>query len=43
MRRISTKPVFGFPTKSDTNWAVQQQKMARGLKSTVIVLPVSMK
>ena len=22
----------GFPTRSDTNWAVQPQKMARGLK-----------
>ena len=26
------KPVFGFPTRSDTNWAVQSHKMARGLK-----------
>ena len=26
------KPIFGFPTKSDTDWAVQQQKMARDLK-----------
>ena len=26
------KQVFGFPTRSDTNWAVQLQKMARGLK-----------
>ena len=26
------KPVFGFPTRSDTNRAVQLQKMARGLK-----------
>ena len=26
------KPTFWFPTWSDTNWAVQQQKMARGLK-----------
>ena len=25
-------PVFGFPTRSDTNRAVQPQKMARGLK-----------
>ena len=23
---------FGFPTRSDTNWAVQPQKMTRGLK-----------
>ena len=26
------KPVFGFPTRSDTNQAVQLQKMARSLK-----------
>ena len=26
------KPVFGFSTWFDTNWAVQLQKMARGLK-----------
>ena len=26
------KPLFGFPTWSDTNQAVQLQKMARGLK-----------
>ena len=26
------KPTFWFPTWSDTNWAVQLQKMARGLK-----------
>ena len=26
------KPVFGFLTRSDTNRAVQPQKMARGLK-----------
>ena len=26
------KPVFGVPTNSDTDWAVQQQKMARDLK-----------
>ena len=25
-------PVFGFPTRSDTNQAVQEQKMARGFK-----------
>ena len=25
-------PVFGVPTRSDTNRAVQPQKMARGLK-----------
>ena len=27
-----TKPVSGFPTRSDTNRAVEQQKMARRLK-----------
>ena len=26
------KPVLGFPTRSDTNWAVQRQKIARSLK-----------
>ena len=26
------KPVFGFLTKSDTNWAAQPQEMAKGLK-----------
>ena len=26
------KPMFRFPTRSDTNQAVQQGKMARGLK-----------
>ena len=26
------KPVFGFPTRSDTNRAVHAQKIARGLK-----------
>ena len=26
------KPTFWFPTEFDTNQAVQQQKMARGLK-----------
>ena len=26
------KPVFGFPTRSDTNQAVQPQKMARVLR-----------
>ena len=26
------KPAFWFPTRSDTNRAVQPQKMARGLK-----------
>ena len=26
------KPTFWFPTWFNTNWAVQQQKMVRGLK-----------
>ena len=26
------KPVFGFPTRSDTNRVVQTQEMVRGLK-----------
>ena len=29
MRRVARK----FPTRSDTNWAVQSQKMARGFNS----------
>ena len=29
---VMRKPVFGFPTRSETNMAVQPQKMARGLK-----------
>ena len=29
---VVRKPVFGFPTRSDTNRAVQLQKMARGLQ-----------
>ena len=29
---VVRKRSLGFPTKSDTNWAVQLQKMARGLK-----------
>ena len=28
----------GFPTRSDTNWAVQPQKMARGLKFRITVV-----
>ena len=32
MSRIMRKPTFWFPTWSDTNQAVQLQKMARGLK-----------
>ena len=29
---VVRKPVFGIPTRSDTNRAVQPQKMVRGLK-----------
>ena len=29
---------WGFPTRSDTNWAVQPQKMARGLKLRIYEL-----
>ena len=32
MSLVVRKPVFGFPTRSHTNQAVQPQKMARGLK-----------
>ena len=32
------KPVFGFPTRSDTNRAVQPQKMDRGLKFRIMVV-----
>ena len=32
MSRGMRKPMFWFPTWSDTNQAVQVQKMARGLK-----------
>ena len=32
MSRVMRKPTFWFPTWSDTNQAVQVQKMARGLK-----------
>ena len=32
MSLVVRKPVFGVPTRSDTNQAVQLQKMARGLK-----------
>ena len=34
---VERKPVYsGFPTTSDTNWAVQPQKMVRGLKFFII-------
>ena len=32
MSRVTNKPTFWFPTRSNTNQAVQLQKMARGLK-----------
>ena len=32
MSQDARKPVFGFPTKFDTNLAVQPQKMLKGLK-----------
>ena len=32
LSRAMRKPMFWFPTRSDTNQAVQLQKMARGLK-----------
>ena len=32
MSLVLRKPVFGYPTRSDTNRALQPHKMARGLK-----------
>ena len=32
LSHVMRKPTFWFPTRSDTNQAVQLQKMARGLK-----------
>ena len=32
MSRDARKPTFWFPTRSDTNQAVQPQQIARGLK-----------
>ena len=32
IQEIFEQPRFWFPTRSDTNQAVQLQKMARGLK-----------
>ena len=29
---VTRKPVFRCPTRSDTNWAVQAQKLASSLK-----------
>ena len=36
MSLVVRKPVFGFPTRSDTNKAVQPQKIARGLKFRIL-------
>ena len=35
LSRVARKPVFGSPTRSDTNRAVPPQKMARSLKFRV--------
>ena len=35
VRNVSYEPRCGFPTSSDTNGAVQPQKMARGLKPRI--------
>ena len=32
MSLVLRKPVFRFPTRSETNWAMQFQTMARGLE-----------
>ena len=32
MSHVVRKPVLGFLTRSDTYWAAQQKKLARGLK-----------
>ena len=32
--------ISGFPTRSDTNWAVQPQKMAEGLKLRILKVEV---
>ena len=32
------KPVFGFPTRSDTNRAVQSLNMSRGLKVWILIV-----
>ena len=37
MSFVVRKPTFWFPTRSDTNRAVQPQKMARGLKFRIQV------
>ena len=38
MSRVMRKPTFWFPTWSNTNQAVQLQKMARGLKFRILVV-----
>ena len=37
MSRLVGKPTMWFPNRSDTNWAVQLQKMARILKFRIKV------
>ena len=37
MSLVVRKPTFWFPTWSDTSWAVQPQKIARGLKFRIKV------
>ena len=36
MNHVMRKPTFWFPTWSNTNQAVQLQKMARGLKFRIL-------
>ena len=38
MSLVVRKPSSGFPTRSDTNRAVQPQKMARGMKFRIFVV-----
>ena len=38
MSLVVRKPVMGFPTRFNTNWAEQPQKMARGLKFRIKVV-----
>ena len=38
MSHVMGKPTFWFPTSSDTNQAVQLQKMARGLKFRIWIV-----
>ena len=41
MSRVMRKPTFWLPTRSDTNQAVQLQKMARGLKFRIQKVEIS--